>query len=97
MTSNLIGGFYQRLEKLHKYAFGNMIIFGDEPALSVSGVWLFRGLDVPEDMKACDDFEHYNWKKLDPNSEADRKLVDDYNALEGDFGGKKFTAGKTFK
>jgi len=97
MTSNLIGGFYQRLEKLHKYAFGNMIIFGEEPNLAVSGVWLFRGLDVPEDMKACDDFEHYNWKKLDPNSEADKKIVDDYNAWEATSGDKKFTAGKTFK
>jgi len=29
MTSNLIGGFFQRLEKLHKYAFGSMIIFGE--------------------------------------------------------------------
>lgn len=50
MTSNLIGGFFQRLEKLHKYAFGSMIIFGEEPNLSVGGVWLFRGQEVPPDV-----------------------------------------------
>jgi len=97
MTSNLIGGFFQRLEKLHKYAFGSMIIFGDEPQLSVAGVWLFRGLEIPEDMKACDDTEHYTWKRVDTNSEAEKKLVEDYFAWEGALGGKKFTAGKVFK
>lgn len=97
MTSNLIGGFFQRLEKLHKYAFGSMIIFGDEPSLSVSGFWLFRGLEVPEDMRLCDDFEHYDWKRVDINNEAERKLVDDYLAWDGELGGKKFNAGKTFK
>lgn len=95
MTSNLIGGFFQRLEKLHKYAFGSMIIFGDEPNLTVSGVWLFRGLEVPEDMRACDDFEHYEWKKLDPV--ADRKTIEDYFAWDGELGGQKFNAGKCFK
>lgn len=97
MTSNLIGGFFQRLEKLHKYAFGSMIIFGEEPQLSVSGAWLFRGQDVPEDMKACDDFEHYNWKRVDLNNEAEKKLVIDYFAWDGELGGKKFNAGKVFK
>jgi elongation factor 1-gamma len=97
MTSNLIGGFFQRLEKLHKYAFGSMIIFGEEPQLTVSGVWLFRGLDIPEDMKACDDAEHYNWKKVDTNNPAEKKLVEDYFAWDGELGGKKFNAGKTFK
>jgi len=97
MTSNLIGGFFQRLEKLHKYAFGSMIIFGEEPQLSVSGVWLFRGQEIPEDMKACDDCEHYEWKRVDTNSEAEKKLVEDYFAWDGALGGKKFNAGKVFK
>jgi elongation factor 1-gamma len=97
MTSNLIGGFFQRLEKLHKYAFGSMIIFGEEPKLSVAGVWLFRGLEIPEDMKACDDAEHYNWKRVDINNPAEKKLVEDYFAWDGELGGKKFNAGKTFK
>jgi len=97
MTSNLIGGFFQRLEKLHKYAFGSMIIFGDEPNLSVAGVWVFRGLEIPEDMKACDDAEHYHWKRADLSNPAEKKLLEDYFAWEGDFGGKKYNIGKVFK
>jgi len=97
MTSNLIGGFFQRLEKLHKYAFGSMIIFGEEPNLSVSGAWVFRGLEIPADMQACDDAEHYDWKKANLDDPAEKKLLEDYFAWEGELGGKKFIAGKVFK
>jgi len=97
MTNNLIGGFFQRLEKLHKYAFGSMNIFGEEPELAVSGVWLFRGNEIPEDMRACDDAEHYNWARLNPDDDADKKAIGDSFAWEGEFNGKKFNAGKTFK
>jgi len=97
MVSNLIGGFFQRLEALHKYAFGSMIISGEEPKLAVSGVWLFRGLEIPQGMTACDDSEHYNWNKLDATSDKDKKLVEDYFAWDGELGGRKFFAGKVFK
>jgi elongation factor 1-gamma len=97
MTNNLIGGFFQRLEKLHKYAFGSMIIYGEEPELAVSGVWLFRGSEIPEDMKLCDDAEHYNWAKLNADDSADKKTIEDSFAWEGELNGKKFNTGKTFK
>jgi len=96
-TSNLIGGFFQRLEKLHKYAFGSMIIFGEEPSLEVGGVWVLRGQEIPPDMLECDDTEHYNWTRANLDNADEKKLLEDYFAWEGDFGGKKFVAGKVFK
>jgi len=63
MTCNLIGGFSQRLDKLRKYGFGSLIIFGEEPKLEISTCWLFRGLNVPLEMQEVDDYEQYNWKK----------------------------------
>jgi len=97
MTNNLIGGFFQRLEKLHKYAFGSMIIFGEEPNLSVGGLWLFRGQEIPEDMRTCDDAEHYNWTRVSLDDHSQKALLEDYFAWEGSFGGKKFLSGKVFK
>jgi len=97
MTSNLIGGFFQRLEKLHKYAFGSVIIFGEEPKLEVHGVWVFRGQEIPADMKDCDDSEHYTWTPVDLSDAAQKKKVEDYFAWDGELEGKKFVAGKTFK
>jgi elongation factor 1-gamma len=63
----------------------------------ISGVWLFRGQDVPAEMTSCDDYELYSWKKADPSSEADRKKITEYFNWEGDFDGRKFSQGKVFK
>jgi len=99
MTANLVGGFFQRLDKLRKYGFGSMLIFGEDGNLEISGVWLFRGQDVPGEMKECDDYEHYEWRKLSADDAADKALIEDYFAWDGNFGGKKlqFNQGKAFK
>ena len=98
MTANLLGGFIQRLDRLRKYGFGSLAIFCEEPKLEVAAVWLFRGADVPEEMQEVDDYTNYNWKKLDHNSAEDKKLVEDYFAWDGSFGGRPaFSQGKIFK
>jgi len=97
MTCNLIGGFFQRLETLHKYAFGSMVIFGEEPTLEVQGFWLVRGKEVPADMLACDDYIHYNWRPVDISDPASKTLIEDYLAWDGHLGGKRFNQGKIYK
>jgi len=97
MTANLITGLFQRLEKLHKYAFGSVIIFGEEPHLEIRGVWVFRGKGIPADMSECEESEVYDWKEVDTKDAAQKELVNDYFAWDGSLGGKKFNQGKTFK
>jgi len=100
MTLNLLGGFVQRLDKVRKYGFGSLLIFGDEPKLTVSTAWLFRGTDVPKEMQEVDDYTNYEWRKVDPSNEADKKLVEDFWAWNGEFGGKYpafHDKGKVFK
>jgi len=80
MTCNLIGGFIQRLEDLRKYAFGAVNVLGkDEETgpFAVNGVFIFRGLGVPEAMKDCPDAEYYQFVKADTTSAADRKKIED--------------------
>jgi len=97
-TCNLLNGFYQRLERLRKYGFGSMAIFGTEPNnLSISGIWLFRGKEVPAEMYEVDDYVHYDFKKLDVNNQTDKALIEDYFAWDGSFGGKQFNQGKIYK
>jgi len=74
-----------------------MIIFGEEPNLEVHGVWVFRGSEIPEGMKECDDSEHYEWTRADINDAAQKKKLEDYFAWDGEFQGKKFLSGKVFK
>lgn len=98
MTCNLVGGFLQRLDKLRKYGFGSMLIFENpNKYFEISGVWLFRGQDIPAEMSTCDDSELYKWHKADWNSEADRKKITELFNWEGDFDGRKFAQGKVFK
>lgn len=52
-------------------------------------------LQLSDDLQI--DYESYNWRKLDADSEETKKLVEEYFAWEGDFGGKKFNQGKIFK
>jgi len=101
MSANLIGGFLQRLDKLRKYAFGSMMIFGVDNDMEVAGCWIFRGQDVPAEMSECDDAEHYEWKKANIEDPATRELINDYFAWDSttNYGGKRleFNQGKIYK
>jgi hypothetical protein len=46
MTCNLVSGFFQRLEKLRKNAFGSMCVFGENNNNTITGVWFWRGQDL---------------------------------------------------
>ena len=46
MSSNLVGGFFQRLGKLAKVSFATMCLFGGNNDSSISGVWVFIGKDL---------------------------------------------------
>ncbi|KAL3082983.1 hypothetical protein niasHS_010785 [Heterodera schachtii] len=99
MSCNLIGGMFQRLEKMKKHAFASVCLFGTDNNSTISGIWIWRGQQLAFEL--CQDwqvdYESYEWKKLEPGSEADKKMVNEYFMWEGDFGGKKFNQGKIFK
>jgi len=99
MAANLVGGFFQRLDRLRKYGFGSTCLFGKDNDVEIEGVWLFRGKDIPAEMKTCDDSELYDWRRLDHTNAADKELIEDFFAWDGKFGGKEraFNQGKVFK
>lgn len=76
-TNNLLNGFLQRAEHFGKYAYGTHMIYGDEPNLDIKGVWMWRGLDVPQDMLDHPQFEYYEHKKLDIDNADDRAYIKD--------------------
>jgi len=99
MVNNHIGGYFQRLEKLHKYAFGTMNVYGTaDEGWDLQGVWLFRGPELPAGMKECDDTEHYEWIPVNLSDVAEKSKLDDFWAWEGALeNGKKFNIGKVYK
>uniref|UniRef100_A0A672IYL3 Elongation factor 1-gamma n=1 Tax=Salarias fasciatus TaxID=181472 RepID=A0A672IYL3_SALFA len=100
-SCNLITGMFQRLDKLRKNAFASVILFGTNNDSVISGIWVFRGQELafPLSPDWQIDYESYDWRKLDPDSEECKTMVKEYFAWEGDFKhvGKAFNQGKIFK
>ncbi|XP_060935246.1 elongation factor 1-gamma [Limanda limanda] len=100
-SCNLITGMFQRLDKLRKTAFASVCLFGTNNDSAISGLWVFRGQELAFPL-APDwqiDYESYDWRKLDCDSEECKLMVKEYFAWEGDFKhvGKAFNQGKIFK
>lgn len=100
MTCNLVGGMFQRLEKLRNNAFASVCVFGEDKNNTISGVWVWRGQELAfplsEDWQI--DYESYEWRKLDPDTDETKKTVDNYFKWVGeDSEGRKFNQGKIFK
>ena len=51
MTCNLITGFFQRLDKLRKNAFGSMCVFGEANHNTIAGIWFWRGQGLAFEVK----------------------------------------------
>jgi elongation factor 1-gamma len=73
MSNNLIGGFYARLERAHKYAFGSMIVRGENNNNSISGYFVVRGQEVPFEIYDAADFSSYNFQKIEPAQYEEKK------------------------
>ena len=77
-TSNSKSMFLQKCDALRRYAFAAHGVYGVEDDYKIKGVWLFRGLEIPQEMKDNDLYEYITFTKLDHTKEADKKLVHDY-------------------
>ena len=77
-TSNSKGMFLQKCDNLRRYAFATHGVYGVEDDYKIRGVWMFRGKEVPQEMKDNDLYEYITFTRLDPNKEEDKKLVHDY-------------------
>ena len=77
-TSNSKGMFLQKCDALRRYAFAVHGVYGVEEDYKIRGLWMFRGLEIPQEMKDNDLYEYITFRKLDITKEEDKKLVHDY-------------------
>lgn len=100
MSCNLIGGMFQRLDKMRKAAFASACLFGSDDNSTISAIWVWRGQELafPLSSDWQIDYESYNWTKLNPSEDKTKHLVDQYFSWTGtDKEGRKFNQGKIFK
>lgn len=78
-TNNSKNFFLERLdEDFKRFAFGIHGVYGHEGDYKVRGVWLWRGNEIPKEMKENDYFKYMTMRKLNSNNNNDKQLVNDY-------------------
>merc|ERR1712042_69836 len=101
MAANLIGGMFQRIEKLRKHAFSSVVVGGTTNDMNITGLWFWRG-DKLAFERSPDwqiDYEVYNWEKLDWDAPETKEMVSKYWMWDekAKFDGKAFNQGKIYK
>ena len=77
-TSNSKGMFLQKCDALRRYAFAVHGVYGVENDYKVRGMWMFRGKEIPQEMKDNDLYEYLTFRRIDINRPEDIQLVHDY-------------------
>lgn len=101
MTSNLIGGFFARLEGSRKYIFGCASVYGVKDDSVIQGAFVIRGQEALPAFDVAPDYESYEFTKLDATKAEDREFVNEQWTWEKPIvvGGKEYpwADGKVFK
>jgi elongation factor 1-gamma len=77
-SNNSSSFFLQKLDSFRKYSFSVHGVYGEEGNYEIRGVWMWRGVEIPEEVKSHDSFPYMTIKQLDPKSESDRQLIETY-------------------
>jgi elongation factor 1-gamma len=94
MSSNQIGGFFNRLEASRKYLFGSVGVLGTANDSIITGILILRGQDAKPVVEVAPDFESYDFKKLDMGNAGDKTFFEGALAWDLEVDGKKWADGK---
>lgn len=97
MSSNQIGGFFNRLEASRKYLFGSVGVVGAANNSVISGVFICRGPDIKPVVEVAPDWESYVYTKLDLGNSQDKKFFEGALAWDLEIDSRKWADGKNFK
>ncbi|KAG8944901.1 hypothetical protein FRC04_001341 [Tulasnella sp. 424] len=97
MSSNQIGGFFNRLEASRKYLFGSMGVLGEPNSSVIAGAFICRGPDFKPVIDVAPDWESYDFEPVNLENEADKAYFEAALAWDLEIDGKKWADGKNFK
>ena len=77
-SCNFKNFFIQKLENFRKYSFAVFGVYGEKGNYKVKGVWLWRGNNIPNEIKENDNYDYLKIRKLNIKKKKDRKLIEDF-------------------
>ncbi|KAI0000808.1 elongation factor 1-gamma [Russula compacta] len=97
MSSNQIGGFFNRLEASRKYLFGSVGVLGTANNSIITGALIARGPEVKPVVEVAPDWESYTYERIDLDNAEQKAFFEAALAWDLEVGDKKWTDGKNFK
>jgi elongation factor 1-gamma len=101
MSSNLIGGFHNRLEGSRKYLFGVQSVYGVTKDSYIQGAFMALGQESHPAFDVAPDYESYSFTKLDASKPEDKQFIEEQWVTENGItvNGKEYpwAAKKVFK
>jgi elongation factor 1-gamma len=94
MSSNQIGGFFNRLEASRKYLFGSVGVLGKANDSVISGALIARGPEIQPVVEVAPDWESYKYERIDMNNEEQKKFLEAALAWDLEIDGKAWVDGK---
>ena len=97
MSSNQIGGFFNRLEASRKYLFGSVGVLGTTNDSIIAGALIARGPEIKPVVEVAPDWESYTYKRVDLDNAEDKAFFEAALAWDLEVGGKKWVDGKNVR
>ncbi|KAE9388244.1 elongation factor 1-gamma [Gymnopus androsaceus JB14] len=97
MSSNQIGGFFNRLEASRKYLFGSVGVLGKANDSIIAGALIARGQEIEPVINVAPDWESYTYTKIDLGDAAQKEFFEGALAWDLKVDGKEWVDGKNFK
>ena len=77
-TCVIKGDILEQLKYFKKYCFGVLGTYGGNGDYKIKGCLLWRGNEIPQEIKNINCYDKMTFKKLDYNQKRDQQLVHDY-------------------
>jgi elongation factor 1-gamma len=77
-TCIIKGNILEQLKYFKKYCFGVLGVYGNDSDYKIRGCLLWRGNEIPQEIKGINCYDKMTFRKLDYNQKKDQQLVHDY-------------------
>jgi elongation factor 1-gamma len=94
MSSNQIGGFFNRLEASRKYLFGSVGVLGTTNNSIITGAFVARGPEIKPVVEVAPDYESYTYERINLDNAEQKAFFEAALAWDLEVGDKKWVDGK---
>ena len=97
MSSNQVGGFFNRLDASRKYLFGSVGVLGVANNSIITGTLIARGPEIKPVVEVAPDWESYTYERIDLGNADQKAFFEAALAWDLEVGDKKWVDGKNVR